>query len=65
MQLQKLTYSVEARKSIVAEAEKLIADDVPYEVLYVNEDVHAFNSDLKNWHPNNTTPFDDFMNVDI
>jgi peptide/nickel transport system substrate-binding protein len=65
LQRQKLTYSVEARKPIVAEAEKLIDEDVPYEVLYVNEDIHAFNSDLTNWHPNSTTPFDDFLNVDI
>jgi len=63
--LQKVTYSVDARKPIVAEAAKLIAADVPYEVVYINEDVHAYNRDLQNWHPNNTTPFDDFLNVDI
>ncbi len=65
LQLQKVTYSEEARKPIVAAAEKLIDEDVPYEVLYINEDIHAYNADLKNWHPNNTTPFDDFLNVDI
>jgi peptide/nickel transport system substrate-binding protein len=65
LQLQKVTYSVEARKPIVTAAEKIIDADVPYEVLYVNEDVHAYNADLTNWHPNSSTPFDDFMNVDI
>jgi peptide/nickel transport system substrate-binding protein len=65
LQQQKETYDLEARKRIVAQAEKIISDDVPYEVLYIQEDIHAFNSDLKDWHPNNTTPFDDFMNVDI
>ena len=65
LQQQKVTYSEEARKPIVAQAEKIIDEDVPYEVLYINEDVHAFNADLTNWHPNNTTPFDDFLNVDI
>jgi hypothetical protein len=43
----------------------IIIDDAPFLVLYVLEDVHAYNSDLTNWHPNNTTPFDDFLNVDI
>jgi len=65
LQLQKVTYSEAARKPIVTNAVKQIIADVPYEVLYVSEDVHAYNSDLKNWHPNNTTPFDDFLNVDI
>jgi hypothetical protein len=27
--------------------------------------VHAYNTDLTGWHPNNATPFDDFLNVDI
>ncbi len=65
LQQQKVTYSEEARKPIVAQAEKLIDEDVPYEVLYINEDVHVFNADLQNWHPNSTTPFDDFLDVDI
>jgi peptide/nickel transport system substrate-binding protein len=65
LQLQKVTYSEAARKPIIANAVKIIDEDVPYEVLYVQEDVHVYNADLKNWHPNNTTPFDDFLNVDI
>ena len=51
LQLQKVTYSVEARKPIVAAAAKIIADDVPYEVIYVNEDVHAYNRDLQQLAP--------------
>ena len=62
---EKQTYGEAARKAIIAKALKIIDADDAYEVLYINEDVHAYNSDLKNWHPNNTTPFDDFMNVDI
>ena len=44
------------RKAIVAKAVPIIVDDTPFEVLYILEDVHAYNSDLTGWHPNNTTP---------
>ncbi len=65
LEQQKATYSVAGRKAIVAKAVPLIADNVPYAVINISEDVHAYNRDLTGWHPNNTTPFDDFMNVDI
>ncbi|HUY40952.1 MAG TPA: peptide ABC transporter substrate-binding protein [Candidatus Dormibacteraeota bacterium] len=42
-----------------------LAKDVPTIVTYVREDVYAYNRDLKGFHPNSVTPFDDFMNVDI
>ncbi|HTJ28373.1 MAG TPA: peptide ABC transporter substrate-binding protein [Candidatus Limnocylindria bacterium] len=62
---EKLAYDEAARKAIIAKATRAISDRVPYEVLLLMEDVHAYNKDLKNFHPNATTPFDDFMNVDI
>ena len=65
LEQEKVTYDEAKRKAIIAKAEQIIAADVPYFVLYVSEDVHAYNKDLTGWHPNNTTPFDDFMNVDI
>lgn len=42
-----------------------LADDVPMIVTTGREDIYIFNSDLKNFHPNDVTPFDDMMNVDI
>ena len=39
--------------------------DVPSIVSFVRVDLFAYNSDLKNYHPNNLTPFDNMMNVDI
>jgi peptide/nickel transport system substrate-binding protein len=42
-----------------------IAREVPVIVLWVNEDVYAYNSDLRGLEPNQVSPFDDFMNVDI
>ena len=65
LEQQKLVYDEQKRKAIVAKVSPILVDDTPYFVLYVLEDVHAYNRDLTGWHPNNTTPFDDFMNVDI
>jgi peptide/nickel transport system substrate-binding protein len=42
-----------------------IAKDVPIIVTSIQEDIYAYNSDLKGFHPNQLTPFDDFLNVDI
>jgi peptide/nickel transport system substrate-binding protein len=39
--------------------------DVPSIVAAVREDLFAYNPDLKNYDPNNITPFDNMMNVDI
>ncbi len=65
LQREKAAYEEADRKAVVAKAMPIIVDDAPFMVLYILEDVHAYNSDLTGWHPNNTTPFDDFMNVDI
>ena len=42
-----------------------LAHDLPMIVTSSREDIYVFNKDLKNFHPNAVTPFDDFMNVDI
>ena len=39
--------------------------DVPSIVTSVREDLFTYNKDLKSYHPNNVTPFDNMMNVDI
>ena len=39
--------------------------DVPSIVTMLREDLFAYDSDLKNYAPNNLTPFDNMMNVDI
>jgi peptide/nickel transport system substrate-binding protein len=61
----KATYDEAGRKAIIAQAMPKIVDDAPFVVLYILEDLNAYNKDLTGWHPNDTTPFDDFMNVDI
>ena len=40
-------------------------NDVPSIVSFIRVDLFAYNKDLKNYHPNNLTPFDNMMNVDI
>jgi peptide/nickel transport system substrate-binding protein len=65
LQQQKTTYDEGKRKAIAAKALRIIDDEVPYIVLFVQEAVHVYNDDLTGWHPNSQTPFDDFMNVDI
>ena len=65
LQQQKTTYDEGKRKAIVAKALKIIDDEVPYVVLFIQEAVHVYNDDLTGWRPNSATPFDDFMNVDI
>jgi peptide/nickel transport system substrate-binding protein len=39
--------------------------DVPSIVSFLRVDLFAYNKDLKNYHPNNLTPFDNMMDVDI
>jgi peptide/nickel transport system substrate-binding protein len=40
-------------------------NDAPSIVSFLRVDLFAYNKDLKNYHPNNITPFDNMMNVDI
>ncbi|HEX3468153.1 MAG TPA: peptide ABC transporter substrate-binding protein, partial [Candidatus Elarobacter sp.] len=65
LQQEKAAYDEPERRAVIAKAMPIIVDDTGFFVLYIREDVHAYNSDLTGWHPNNTTPFDDFLNVDI
>lgn len=61
----KVTYDEAGRKAADTAAIKRITQVVPYFVLYIQQDVHAYNSALTGFHPNSVTPFDDMMNVDI
>ena len=44
---------------------KELVKDAPTIVTTVSEDIWAYNSDLKNFDPNNVSPFDNMMDVDI
>ena len=58
-------YGAAAQGRDLSKIARIVAQDVPTVVTYSRQDVFAYNKDLKNFHPNNVTVFDDMMNVDI
>jgi peptide/nickel transport system substrate-binding protein len=65
LQQEKRDYDEAARRATIDKVVRRINELVPWATLAIAEDVSAYNRDLRDFHPNNTTPFDDFMNVDI
>jgi peptide/nickel transport system substrate-binding protein len=53
------------QKKSLQETQAILAREVPTMVLDSREDVYAYNSDLKNFHPNQVSVFDDAMDLDI
>jgi peptide/nickel transport system substrate-binding protein len=58
-------YEQAQRNQDVAIVQQELVRDAPLIVLGISEDVYAYNSDLKNFHPNDVSPFDNMMDVDI
>lgn len=58
-------YEQSQRNADVKVVMRAFVKDVPSIVSFVREDLFAYNKDLKNYHPNNLTPFDNMMDVDI
>lgn len=58
-------YQQEQRNGDQLVIQQELVQDVPTIVTSLREDIFAYNSDLKNFHPNAITPFDNVMNVDI
>lgn len=58
-------YDQTQRNGDVLTVQQELVKDVPWIVTSLREDIFAWNSDLKNFHPNAITPFDNMMNVDI
>ncbi len=59
------TYDERTQNALLAKELRTVDDDAPLVVTVIREDVFAYNKDLKNFHPNNLTWFDDMMEVDI
>jgi len=59
------TYDEKQQRSIGRYIQEQLVRDVATIVLDIRKDTYGYNSDLKNFHPNQVTPFDDFMAVDI
>jgi peptide/nickel transport system substrate-binding protein len=58
-------YEQPQRNADVLTIERELVKDAPIIVTSQREDIFAYNGDLKNFHPNAITPFDNMMNVDI
>jgi peptide/nickel transport system substrate-binding protein len=62
---EKAAYDEADRKNVIAQLDARLAQVMPYFVMSIADDIHAYTRALTGWHPNVTTPFDDFLNVDI
>jgi peptide/nickel transport system substrate-binding protein len=65
MQDFKHTYDYARQKRDDDVVQEQLVGDAPTIVTAVQEDLYAYNSDLKGFHPNQVSQFDDIMNVDI
>lgn len=61
----KASYDPRVQREADAVIIKQIVADVPTIVLYMLQDGFTYNSDLTGFSPNQVSPFDDMMNVDI
>jgi len=61
----KLEYDPAKRQVFSNFIQEQMQKDAPIIVIDIREDIFGFNSDLKGFKPNQLSPFDDFMNVDI
>jgi peptide/nickel transport system substrate-binding protein len=58
-------YEQSERNADVRIFQREFVNDVPSIVTDLREDLFVYNKDLKNYHPNNVSPFDNMMDVDI
>ncbi|MBD5655460.1 MAG: peptide ABC transporter substrate-binding protein [Candidatus Eremiobacteraeota bacterium] len=61
----KENYDKKTRAKDIDLVQDALYAQVPTVILYARKELAAYNSDLKGWHPNSISPFDDMMNVDI
>jgi peptide/nickel transport system substrate-binding protein len=65
MEAFKSLYSFRARQPFANFIQMKLQRDVPTIVITINDDIFAYNDELTGFHPNQLSPFDDIMNVDI
>ncbi len=65
MDRAKESYDPAVRAPLIAAVQRAVYSDVPTIILDVRKQLAAYNDDLKGWHPNSVSPFDDMLNVDI
>jgi peptide/nickel transport system substrate-binding protein len=65
MDRAKESYDPAVRAPLIAAVQRAVYSDVPTVILDVRKQLAAYNEDLKGWHPNSVSPFDNMLNVDI
>ncbi len=61
----KTHYDPAVRKRYLDVVQRRLYEQVPTVVISSRAQLAGFNSDLRGWHPNSVSPFDDMMGVDI
>ncbi len=61
----KTNYDPATRKKYLDVVQRRIYEQVPTVIVTSRVQLAGFNSDLRNWHPNGVSPFDDMLQVDI
>lgn len=59
------SYDPNVERAAAHAVQETLVRDVATVVIEIRKDTYAYNSDLKNFHPNTITPFDDMRDVDI
>jgi peptide/nickel transport system substrate-binding protein len=59
------SYDTNVQRDAARIVQETIASDVPLIVLDAREDLFAYNDDLRDFHPNQVTAFDDLVEADI
>lgn len=65
MDRAKTSYDQEKRAVDIKFVQEAVYKAVPTIIVDARKSLYVYNADLKNWHPNVVSPFDDMMNVDI
>ncbi len=61
----KVNYGFTERKKYIDIVQRRLVEAAPTVVTSTRQQLAGYNDDLKDWHPNSLSPFDDMMNVDI
>ncbi len=61
----KVEYDDKKRVAGMNYLQSKLLEDAPTIVLDTRKEIAGYNADLKNWHPNPVSPFDDMLDVDI
>jgi len=59
------SYDPKVERAAALAVQEILVRDAATILVEIRKDTYAYNSDLRNFHPNTITPFDDMRDVDI